>query len=754
MSLKVINSSANNNAITITFSDPVVSDTATNPVSAINPANYTIFDPGSMDFNQPQTVALAFSPNPPVLDVVGSRFLTIPFVPSSGSGTKEFQNGDWVHITIRNVQSTSGDALEGGHVSIVRQIPGKSESERATRDVEDAVTYPILTEQVRFPRSGGGPSAGVSSSQSGAPIGQTAALAIGDVLGWKVSNTDPKGFVGALTQAFTLNDVEGHVESTWNPRTYAVQTDLGGGISGAQASLYTRAKDALDQSLSLLDGLYPLDPDADPEYVKALREMARSQMTEIVKEFGAVGLPSILRIDTYFEILLGQHPTRHSTPVQFDPDQIKGTLGQLRDTYGIYFRGNPFNNSIEDEQDITNFRVISDYMTSLLQSWIANREFFVVGPHRAAFFGTQLVLISRQLNVIAETVDEVRFALDSVFIGPNERQTLLLKFTDHHRFPPMFLEDVLEEIEKFVEDEGPRLLRDGGKISVTNNILPVVKSLKHMIEQARDPENKKDLPDGFKTARVRHSLDDLRDQLGELIKLTTQVEQRVPFPEGDLRIDGVSAISFPDPQDDDNHLATLSFFGNGIDYGASVTLHSNAVLTDSSYQVEFYSAERLDVTFGATGSDGKTPILANGAHEITITNPDGERSTFCFTFAWQGGADTPVVAPINRDFERGNGDGGAASTVGVQAIRRPSASQTTARPPAQNAGALGTQPRPAPLAETPAAPTLSSPSQGQPAQSEAAIEPITALHKRVEIHETLLKQLDEKLSAILERIKK
>ena len=49
-----------------------------------------------------------------------------------------------------------------------------------------------------------------------------------------------------------------------------------------------------------------------PEYVKALREMARSQMTEIVKELGTVGLPSILRIDTYFGILVGQNP--HAAP--------------------------------------------------------------------------------------------------------------------------------------------------------------------------------------------------------------------------------------------------------------------------------------------------------------------------------------------------------------------------------------------------------------------------------------------------------
>jgi len=480
------------------------------------------------------------------------------------------------------------------------------EQERATRDVEDAVTYPVLTEQVSFPRSGGGPTTGASSMQSGAGLGQAAALAIGDVLGWKVSGTDPKGFVGALTQAFTLTDVEGHVESAWNPRTYAVQTDLGGGITGAQASLYTRAKDALDQSLSLLDGLYPLNPDADPEYVKALREMARSQMTEIVREFGAVGLPSILRIDTYFKILLGQDP-RHikagSTSVQFDPDEIKGTLGQLRDTYGIFFRGNRFNNSIEDEQDITNFRVISDYMTSLMQSWIANREFFFLAPDKEAFFGTQLVLISRQLNVISETVAEARFILDSVFIGPNERRTLLLRFEDH-TFPPMFLEDVLEEIESFVKDEGPRLLRDGGKISVTNNILPVVQSLRDMVTQARDPQDKHRLPDGFKTARVRHSLDDLRDQLGALIRLIEQVELKVPHAQDELRISG-----FSNPYWDGGNVV-FSVFGFHIHPKAKVDWHSDGW---SLAHVDYLSAERIDVTLAGPEA---------GSHELRITNPD------------------------------------------------------------------------------------------------------------------------------------
>jgi|GEM_PF-1105686 len=734
MPLRVINSAVSNNSITITFSDPV--DTSTNVLG-----NYTVFDPGSVDFSQPQALVGPVAAIGP--QSANGLLVTINFAPSTGSGTNEFQNGDWVHVTVKNVTGSGGtETLEGGQASFARQVPGgNSESRRVTRDVEDAVTYPLLTEQVSFPRSGGGPTTGVSSSQGGS-LGQTAALTIGDVLGWKVSGTDPKGFVGALTQAFTLTDVEGHVESKWNARTFAVQTDLGGGISGAQASLYTRAKDALDQSLSLLDGLYPLDPEADPEYVRALREMARSQMTEIVREFGAVGLPSILRIDTYFEILLGQHPTRHSAPVQFDPDLIGGTLGQLRKTYGIYFRGNPFNNSIEDEQDITNFRVISDYMTSLMQSWIANREFFIVSPNRIAFFGTQLVLISRQLNVIAETVDEVRFALDSVFIGPNERQTLLLKFTDHS-LPPMFLEDVLEEIEKFVEDEGPRLLRDGGKISVTNNILPVVRSLKHMVEQAHDPENKKVLPDGFKTARVRHSLDDLQDQLGELIKLTTQVEQQVPLPDYALAISGITAVE--DPGVDNSWI--LSLYGDGYVYGLRVTINSSTALTLAPS--EFYSAERIEVTIDTTSWGASE----QGSHDITVTNPDGESATLTDVLNWDSSTSTLSVTPrygsstVNGSAAAG-GSFRSAAKARALTVTTPDGLSTSAQAPAARTT----------LASAPAGAVASAPASAQAASAPAppAVTPeqVTALHSRIDemqkSHETLFQRLEDKMSDFFE----
>ena len=78
--------------------------------------------------------------------------------------------------------------------------------------------FPILTEEVGYPPSplakpSGG--AGGYGGSGGGPssIGQMANQAISAVLGWKPRTDDPKAFLGALTQSFTLTEVEGHVES-------------------------------------------------------------------------------------------------------------------------------------------------------------------------------------------------------------------------------------------------------------------------------------------------------------------------------------------------------------------------------------------------------------------------------------------------------------------------------------------------------------------------------------------------------------
>jgi hypothetical protein len=289
--------------------------------------------------------------------------------------------------------------------------------------------------------------------------------------------------------------------------------------------------------------------------------------------------------------------------------------------------------------------VISDYMTSLMQSWIANRQFFFVNPDQQAFFGTQLVLISRQFTTISETVNEVRFALDSVFIGPSERQTLLLRFADT-TLAPMFLEDVLGEVEKFAGDEGPRLLRDGGKISVTNNILPVVLSLQNMIKEAHRPVNIHELPDGFKTARVRHSLDDLLDQLKALIELIEQVEQGVPPSEDKLAISGISSPQ-ETTDDDDDDFWSFSIFGNGFAPGATVEIYSTAVLGIAA-QVTFFSAQRIDATVEAD----EWLELALGSHDVTITS-NGQTATLSDAFTIIDTNGTAQAVPLAVPPARG-----------------------------------------------------------------------------------------------------
>src|SRR5271163_4355852 len=190
----------------------------------------------------------------------------------------------------------------------------------------DLQAYPVLTEEIPAdvisrPISAGGGGAGT------APIGRIAENAIRDVLSWRTKTDDPKSFVLALNQSFQLSDVEGHTEFKWTPRTYTVQTDMGA-ITGAQASIYNRAKVALDQSLPLLDGLYALLPVLEQEDLDSVRDMVKSLFTELVNDFGIEGGPRIPRVDQLFRILLG-------VPTPTNAERAGGELGIMRERFGL-----------------------------------------------------------------------------------------------------------------------------------------------------------------------------------------------------------------------------------------------------------------------------------------------------------------------------------------------------------------------------------------------------------------------------------
>ena len=398
--------------------------------------------------------------------------------------------------------------------------------------IRDVTTYPLLTQEVAFTPSSFASARATGTSNSGSNLGMTVTKAINDVLGWKSKPGDPKAFLGALNASFTCTEMEGHVECKWTPRSYAVATDVGGGITGAQASLYTRAKEVIDLSLPLLDGLYTLDPTTDKEDVEALKKVARDQMTELVSELGMMGGPRVSRVSQYFNLLIGTvFPMMPNTQVESDPNNIQGTLGTLREVLGLNSATDDFVNSVDDEIDLTNFRILSDYITSLAQSWINNLQFFMTPtpPGVQPFFGTQLVLLARQLSVVGESVDEVRFAMDSVFIGPSERQTLPISVRVQNSPQPfiIYAEDLLSWVSTFALVEGPNLIQDGGKYAVGEAFAAQVRNLHQLVEAALHPQNRGDLPPAFFTGRVQTAWQELTNKLKALLNFARPISHNI-----------------------------------------------------------------------------------------------------------------------------------------------------------------------------------------------------------------------------------
>jgi hypothetical protein len=456
----------------------------------------------------------------------------------------------------------------------------------------DLTAYPVMVEEI----GAGGPGVAISPRSAGsAPADPSATvdLALRDILGWKPRSDDPRGFVGALTQSFDLKDNEGHVEATWKQRSYAVASDLAGGLTGAQASLYSRAAWAVQQAKPLLAGLYPLAVDSDPEDVAALRANIGLQLDRLVEALGTPGGPVFAAVELRFESLLGSDAAVEidvdveagkSTPAVAvaqvhrgspDPDRVGGLLGALRDVLGLSTTVDLVN-TIDEEQDMTNFRILADYVIGLRQSWHDNKRFFTRKPGGATpFFGTQLVLLSRQLSVVAETVGELRGVLETVFIGPLEQQTLeieprtwlkdgveldivlheqaldqlvgtrpanqqpagkpvVIKGYTEVRAEPIFLGELLAWIEDFAMREGPQIIQDGGKFGVGQLFVPTTRRLHHLVAGSRRPLNRS-LPAGYFTPRVRRSMQELQAQLLELWKLARPIHHEVIHATGSIR---------------------------------------------------------------------------------------------------------------------------------------------------------------------------------------------------------------------------
>jgi hypothetical protein len=83
------------------------------------------------------------------------------------------------------------------------------------------------------------------------------------------------------------------------------------------------------------------------------------QIVELVNEFGSVTGPRVERVDQLFTLLVS-HRRRTAR------GEVGGLVGELRIALGLEPK---FVNSVDDEQNVANFRILTDYITSLRQTW-------------------------------------------------------------------------------------------------------------------------------------------------------------------------------------------------------------------------------------------------------------------------------------------------------------------------------------------------------------------------------------------------
>jgi protocatechuate 3,4-dioxygenase beta subunit len=476
--------------------------------------------------------------------------------------------------------------------------------------VTDLAAYPVLTEEVSTTGvpapAGGGFGRGGSA---GAGYGQIVDQAMRDVLGWRPGG-DPSGFQAALAGAFQLKEKEGHTEWTWQQRGYAVQADMGA-LTGAQASIYARAKSALDQMLPLLAGLTPLNPALFPEQDReAIRTVVTTELQELVAELALEGGPRTQRVDELFGLLAGDN----IGTTNLNPDVVQGQLGTLRQRFALT---TDWIETVDDERVVTNFRVVVDQVLALQASWSTDRDLLAVIDSRSAL-GTILIWLSRGLEAVCESVGDLTFALDSVYIDAAQRQ--VIEFTFASGQPPLLLSDLLDWVVQATRDEGPRLIQDAGKDGV-RAFAPVLHRLRGLVEQAiKAAATDHHQPPGLRTPRVKRAFEVLHDQLREANRLAGLVKLDQP---------PVISLATPEPLGSVTghpHLTPIAITGTGFRAPASAVLE---VVSREDVPDVLARNVQLNGSTAATATF-RIPHQGPGSHranwQLVFINGDGTQS--------------------------------------------------------------------------------------------------------------------------------
>ncbi|NJM71523.1 MAG: hypothetical protein HC862_15560 [Scytonema sp. RU_4_4] len=434
-------------------------------------------------------------------------------------------------VVLNEDESESDYRIEGVTIEFLED---EETEERPRQDFQEqpVTVYDVLPTANQIVEPSRQPSLTPADNRSGS-LQQIVDSALTEVLGRNLKS-DPKAFVSSLNQTFTAKDSNGHTEYEWTPRTYAaIENDLGGTVSGAQASLYHRAKTALKDAMPLLDKLYALAPAGDQQNMESMRGIIRTEMMELVNELGASGGPRVQRVDNLFRVLVGSDEDNGSS------NHLGGQLKNLADVFGL----SPKHvNTVEEEQNYGNFLIIRDYIVSLRESW----NDYVQDSEGGAFVGPQLVLLSQALSTVAESVRDLYRIMDLVFLGSAERQAVLIDFktlksppgmpaavafplpdgTGYPKkdlaklVPPMTVEGLLKWAWRFGSEEGPALAKAGGKLGIAEAIASTAEKLMILVQAASFTPVRNT---AFRREGVLRALRDLAFQLYQVKELAKQI---------------------------------------------------------------------------------------------------------------------------------------------------------------------------------------------------------------------------------------
>jgi hypothetical protein len=338
--------------------------------------------------------------------------------------------------------------------------------------------------------------------------------------------------------------------------------------------------------------------------VEAIRSIVENGMTELVCELGQEGGPRVLRVDQLFLLLLGEDQNQDPA----NSEQVGGQLGLLKRRLGLERRRV---NTIPEEEILTNYLILVDGVRALSHTWVTQRTFFNRGG-KDVFLGTQAVLLSRELGVIAESVQETYTIMDSVFLGAAERQVTPLNSAGDRG---IFLGELLAWVSEFATEEGPRLIRDGGKDGVIHAFVPTIWEL---AKQTRGAANDAKAPaqgnatKAFHTQRVARALDELASQCERTAKLAGQIER--PYDPSAAPTAGPTVTSVePSSGNVGNHVTHITLHGTGLDaHGLRCLIGGKAAKTTWADDQKL----RADINFGADGAQtaGKLPIMLQPQH--------------------------------------------------------------------------------------------------------------------------------------------